>query len=110
VKKADRQGRILIDWLRNGLGATAVASFSPRAREGATVATPLAWDEVNARLDPAKFTLRSLPVRLARLRTEPWEGLEALHQRLPDLGAQSPRPPARKRSSAIVTASRPKRR
>ena len=47
VKKADRRGRILIDWLRNGLGATAVASFCPRARPGAGVATPLSWDEVD---------------------------------------------------------------
>ena len=41
VRKADRDGRILIDWLRNGLGATAIASFSPRARDGA----PLRLDD-----------------------------------------------------------------
>jgi bifunctional non-homologous end joining protein LigD len=110
VKKADRQGRILIDWLRNGLGATAVASFSPRAREGATVATPVAWDDVNARLDPAKFTLRTVPERLVRLGADSWEGFEALRQLLPELAPQSPRPAASRRSSAIVTATKPKRR
>jgi len=94
VRKADRQGRILIDWLRNGLGATAVASFSPRARPGATVATPLAWDEVTRRLDPQKFTLLSLPERLARLREDPWDGFSSLSQRLPNLSA--PAPPLRK--------------
>jgi bifunctional non-homologous end joining protein LigD len=114
VKKADRQGRILIDWLRNGLGATAVASFSPRARNGATVATPVAWDDVDRRLDPAKFTLRTVPARLSRLRNDPWEGFEALHQRLPDF-ANKPRatqsaPAPEKRSTVIVTARRPSRR
>jgi DNA primase len=55
----------LIDWLRNAIGNTAIGSFCPRARPGAIVATPLAWDEVNAELDPARFTLRTVPERLA---------------------------------------------
>ena len=67
VKIADRHGRILIDWLRNAIGNTAIGSFCPRARPGAMVATPLAWDEVTPKLDPARFTLRTVPERLARL-------------------------------------------
>jgi bifunctional non-homologous end joining protein LigD len=111
VRKADRQGRILIDWLRNGLGATAIASFSPRARDGATVATPVEWGEVDRRLDPAKFTLRSVPERLGRLKADPWEGFASLRQRLPDL-ADKPRESEtpRKEKSRIVTAAKPKRR
>jgi len=89
VKKADRKGRILIDWLRNGLGATAVASFSPRAREGGTVATPVAWEEVNRRLDPGKFTLLTLPARLARQRDDPWKNFASIRQRLPNLAEET---------------------
>ncbi|MDQ1078796.1 DNA ligase D [Pseudoroseomonas cervicalis] len=83
VSKAKRRGRILIDWLRNGRGATAVASFSPRARPGAPVATPLAWREVKPGLDPLAFTLETVPKRLARQRRDPWEGWHDLRQRLP---------------------------
>jgi bifunctional non-homologous end joining protein LigD len=104
VKKIDRRGRILVDWLRNGLGATAVASFCPRARPGAMVATPLAWDEVSAELDPSAFTLHSVPDRLARLRTDPWEGFSGLRQRLPDFPSD---PPARQQDAA--EAGRPRR-
>lgn len=113
VKKADRKGRILIDWLRNGMAATAVASFCPRARPGANVATPLAWDEVNRRLDPTKFTLKNTPERLSRLRRDPWQGFDEARHRLPALEGSEREAPAAapvKGRSAIVTAAKPKRR
>jgi bifunctional non-homologous end joining protein LigD len=84
VPKARRRGRILIDWLRNGLGSTAIASFSPRARPHATVATPLAWREVTARLDPQGFTIRTVPARLARQKADPWSGFDKTTQTLAD--------------------------
>ena len=77
VPKARRHGHILVDWLRNGLGSTAIASFSPRARPGAGVATPLAWSEVSAKLDPSRFNLRTMPDRLKRQKIDPWAGFSA---------------------------------
>lgn len=86
VKKSIRAGKILVDWLRNGLGSTAVASFSPRARPGAGVATRLAWREVTPDLDPAAFTVRTVPARLRRQRADPWAGFAAAARPLPDAG------------------------
>ena len=83
VPKARRNGRILIDWLRNGLGSTAIGSFSPRARAGAPVATPVTWNEVTPKLDPASFTLLTVPKRLAKLTADPWEGFAAAAQSVP---------------------------
>ncbi len=111
VKIADRRGRILIDWLRNGLGSTAVASYCPRARSGAGVATPLTWKEVSAKLDLAAFTVRTVPDRLAKLRSDPWEGFEAARRGLPvvqePVRVAKPAPAGR---SSIVTAKAPKPR
>jgi bifunctional non-homologous end joining protein LigD len=109
VKLADRPGRILIDWLRNGLGSTAVASFCPRARPGAGVATPLAWRELTPKLDPGSFTLRTVPQRLAKLKAEPWAEFETSRRSLP----AAPERPARVKpagTARIVTAKAPKAR
>jgi bifunctional non-homologous end joining protein LigD len=80
MSKAKRRGKIFVDYLRNQRGATAIASFSSRSRPGATVATPLAWSELNSRLDPDKFTVQSVPARLNKLRTDPWSGLFTTRQ------------------------------
>jgi bifunctional non-homologous end joining protein LigD len=48
MSKQKRKGRIFIDWLRNERGATAIAPYSTRARQGAPVAMPIAWDELEA--------------------------------------------------------------
>ncbi len=90
LKIADRSGRILVDWLRNGLGATAVSSYCPRARPGAGVATPLAWSEVKPGLDPAGFTVLTLPKRLAGQRRDPWADFDRVDQVLPDLAPKKP--------------------
>ena len=113
VKKADRRGRILIDWLRNGLGATAVASFSPRARPVRPSRRRCRGMRSIGKLDPAKFTLRDVPERLARLRADPWQAFSASRRRLPDAASNQTEPPRavpRTHKSAIITAKKPKRR
>lgn len=81
--KAEREGRIYIDYLRNALSASAVASYSPRARPGAPVSTPLSWEELSARTTPDRFTVESLPRRLKRVGGEPWAGFEEARRPLP---------------------------
>lgn len=81
---AARRGRIFIDYLRNDPTSTAVAPYSTRSRAGATVATPLDWDELSATLDPASFNVDTVPGRLARLGRDPWAGIAEIKQRLPD--------------------------
>jgi len=82
ASKAERTGRIFLDYLRNARGATAVAAYSPRARPGAPVATPLRWDELTARLRPAEFSVPSMPSRLAALPEDPWAGFFTTRQAL----------------------------
>lgn len=72
LSKAKRRNKIFIDYLRNARGATAIASYSTRARPGAPVATPIRWDELNATLRPDQYTVANLPRRLAALKADPW--------------------------------------
>lgn len=81
--KAGRERQILIDYLRNNRTNTSVSAYSTRARAGAPVSTPLAWDELSARLRSDSFTVRNLGKRLARLRSDPWKAYGKTAQRIP---------------------------
>lgn len=72
--KRTRVGKIFIDYLRNGRGSSAICNFSPRAKPGAPVATPLRWSELARLKSGAPYTVKTLPMRLARLKGDPWEG------------------------------------
>jgi bifunctional non-homologous end joining protein LigD len=63
---AKRKGRLYLDCMQNGYGKTIVAPYSLRAIDGAPVSAPLEWSEVNRKLDPSKFNLRTMPERLAK--------------------------------------------
>jgi bifunctional non-homologous end joining protein LigD len=71
MAKSARTGKIFVDYLRNAQGATAVLPYSPRARPGVTVALPVGWRDLG-RLDPADFTVATVPKLLARRRADPW--------------------------------------
>jgi bifunctional non-homologous end joining protein LigD len=83
MAKSARTGRIFVDYLRNGRGATAVAAYSTRARAGAPVAVPLGWEELSTTLTPGFFTVENLPTRLQHLQSDPWSEIWSLRQRLP---------------------------
>jgi bifunctional non-homologous end joining protein LigD len=80
ASKPARRGRIYIDYLRNVMGATAVAAYSTRARAGATVSTPLAWDELTAAIKPDHFRVDNIPSRLAALEEDPWAAIDEVRQ------------------------------
>jgi bifunctional non-homologous end joining protein LigD len=84
MAKAARPGRIYIDHLRNRRAASTVAAYSTRARPGAPVSTPLAWDELSARLTADRFTVATIPERLGKRRADPWARYWTLRQPLPN--------------------------
>jgi bifunctional non-homologous end joining protein LigD len=62
-----RGGKVYIDWGQNGHGVTIVAPYSLRPVPGASASCPLRWNEVNGKLDPVNFNLRTLPVRFQKM-------------------------------------------
>jgi bifunctional non-homologous end joining protein LigD len=71
IRKAKRGGRVYIDVQQIALGKHVVPPYVLRPVPGATVSTPLRWAEVKAGLEPNRFTLRTVPARLARLKEDP---------------------------------------
>ncbi|CAN5196419.1 DNA ligase D [soil metagenome] len=71
---SQRQKRVYLDYLQNARGQTLAAPYSLRPAAGATVSTPLTWSEVRKGLDPAKFNIKSVARRVAKL-GDLWEGV-----------------------------------
>ncbi len=65
--KARPPATVYVDYLQNIKGKTVAAAYAVRAKPGATVSTPLEWDEVEPSLDPREFTMETLPARVAQL-------------------------------------------
>ena len=86
--KTKREQRIFIDWLRNGRGATSVTNWSLRAREGATVAVPLRWEELGRIAGPDAFDIHKARRRALTLKTDAWQGFASVRQSLPELSAE----------------------
>ncbi|HET7457826.1 MAG TPA: DNA polymerase ligase N-terminal domain-containing protein [Gemmatimonadaceae bacterium] len=65
--KARPASSVYVDYLQNILGKTVAGAYAVRARPGATVSTPLEWEELDDALDPAAFTIESVPARVAKV-------------------------------------------
>ncbi len=82
ISKRKRVGKIFIDTLRNLRGATCVAPYSPRAREGATISLPVTWAKLTPGEGPEAFAIGSW-AGLAKRRADPWRQWEGSRARLP---------------------------
>jgi len=71
---AKRKGKIFLDYLRNGRGATAISAYSVRAKRGATISVPLSWEELSPKTDPERYNPAAVIARLKKLKRDPWEG------------------------------------
>jgi bifunctional non-homologous end joining protein LigD len=83
IRKSQRRGRILIDIARNAYAQTAAPAYAVRARDGAPVATPVDWTELdNPKLRPDQFNIRNIFDRIKR-RESPWKDWNRKPHRLP---------------------------
>ncbi|HEY4308438.1 MAG TPA: non-homologous end-joining DNA ligase [Pirellulales bacterium] len=80
MSKSARRGKVFIDYLRNGRGATAVAPFSTRARPSAPISMPIGWDDLSPRMHSDQFTIANTVERLAKLKHDPWADIADVRQ------------------------------
>jgi bifunctional non-homologous end joining protein LigD len=80
IAKNKRTGRVFVDYLRNSETASAVSAYSARARKDAGVSTPLEWDELGRADIRRRFTVKTVPKRLAELTLDPWTGYSSTRQ------------------------------
>ncbi|HHT45477.1 MAG TPA: DNA ligase D, partial [Fastidiosipila sp.] len=78
MRKEKRKGKVFVDWIRNGRGATSVAPYSLRARPGAPISCPIGWSELDT-IGPADITLENIG---SRSRKQPWRQFFSVSQRL----------------------------
>lgn len=84
MTKRKRVGKIFIDHFRNARGATAVGSYSTRARPGAPVAAPVSWEELSEEAEQNRFTVKNMHTRLDSLDDDPWTGFFHVEQEISD--------------------------
>ena len=82
MSKQKRKGKIYLDYLRNAKGATAIAAYSTRARPGAPVSVPLAWEELSVDVRSDHFTVENVVERLNGLKRDPWRDYFTVKQKL----------------------------
>jgi bifunctional non-homologous end joining protein LigD len=82
MSKQARKGKIFLDYLRNGRGATAIAPYSTRARDGARIATPISWQELADGARPSDFDLARVVQRLQEEKNDPWADFFKVRQGL----------------------------
>ncbi|HEY9419970.1 MAG TPA: DNA ligase D [Thermoanaerobaculia bacterium] len=80
LPKASRKGKVFIDYLRNGRGATSICAYSTRSREGSPVSVPLFWEELETGVRGNTYTIRNIFERLESLPSDPWEGFNKVRQ------------------------------
>jgi bifunctional non-homologous end joining protein LigD len=85
LSKAKRKGLIFIDYLRNQRGATAIMPYSARAREGAPVAAPVNWEELDDMDSGHVFSVKDAGKLLERTSSRKLEGWGVAQQFLPNL-------------------------
>jgi len=84
ASKAKRSGRVYVDYLRNGEGATAVAAYSLRARPGLPVSMPIAWEALDDDVRGDRFNIGTVPQMLSGRRYDPWADYEDARQSIAD--------------------------